>query len=153
MEDGVGFEPTQTFVPTEVAAPPLKPLEYPPYVYGAPSRTRTGTGLSPREFKSLVSTYFTTRAFGLPGRIWTSDLTIISRAIYHWYTGKYMALTEGFEPSGVVSSHKFSRLGCCDRFSMSAGIKFILVRITGFEPVTSWSQITRSSQAELNPDI
>ena len=63
MEDGVGFEPTQTFVPTEVAAPPLKPLEYPPYVYGAPSRTRTGTGLSPRDFKSLVSTYFTTGAF------------------------------------------------------------------------------------------
>lgn len=30
MEDGVGFEPTQTFVPTEVAAPPLNPLEYPP---------------------------------------------------------------------------------------------------------------------------
>lgn len=28
MESRVGFEPTQTLVPTEVAAPPLKPLEY-----------------------------------------------------------------------------------------------------------------------------
>lgn len=49
MEDGVGFEPTQTFVPTEVAAPPLKPLEYPPYVYGPPTRTLTlNNGLEDR---------------------------------------------------------------------------------------------------------
>lgn len=28
-----------------------------------------------------------------------------------------------------------------------------LVGITGFEPVTSWSQTKRSNQAELNPEI
>ena len=30
---------------------------------GAPDRTRTGTDISPRDFKSLVATYYTTGAY------------------------------------------------------------------------------------------
>ncbi len=33
-------------------------------IYGARGRTRTGTGLLPRDFKSLASTNFATRASG-----------------------------------------------------------------------------------------
>ena len=35
---------------------------------GARGRTRTGTGFLPRDFKSLVSTNFTTRARGFVAR-------------------------------------------------------------------------------------
>ncbi len=35
------------------------------FKYGARGRTRTGTGLPPRDFKSLASTNFATRAAGL----------------------------------------------------------------------------------------
>ena len=40
----------------------IKPMAYNVLQYGARDRNRTGTLFTARDFKSLVSTYFTTRA-------------------------------------------------------------------------------------------
>ena len=50
--------------------------------YGARGQTRTGTAYSPTDFKSVVSTYSTTRAIGLLYRIRTCDLLLRRQLLY-----------------------------------------------------------------------
>ena len=57
MAEGLGFEPSHNGFRDRRATATLALS-----MYGAPGRTRTGTGFRPRDFKSLASTYSATGA-------------------------------------------------------------------------------------------
>ena len=56
LADRVGFEPTERLHVLRISNPALSATQPPVRILGALSRTRTGTPLLARDFKSLVST-------------------------------------------------------------------------------------------------
>ena len=64
----------------------------PLFVYGARGRNRTGTAVKPRDFKSLVSTNFTTRAYKGVGFLSNSSLALRLPALRAGSTSRYRLL-------------------------------------------------------------
>ena len=81
LAEGLGFEPSHNGFRDRRATATLA-LN----MCGAPGRTRTGTGLRPRDFKSLASTYSATGAgkgvLGTGRHPWDSLSTPILRAFH-----------------------------------------------------------------------